>query len=137
MASTAAGVPLHVELAEWGEVLLIAPLSANTMAKLAMGLCDNLVSRLYRCWDSSKPVLVAPAMNTKMWDHAATGRHVQALRGMRVAVLPPVSKTLACGDVGVGAMASVGDVVAATLVLAGVEMDGAPPADSMVGKPVV
>lgn len=114
--TSARKVPLHIELAEWGDVLLIAPLSANTMAKIALGMCDNLVSRTFRCWEASKAVLVAPAMNTKMWNHAATSRHLKELQEFGVAVIEPVSKTLACGDVGVGAMASVADIVAATLM---------------------
>ena len=92
-------VPLHIELADWGDVLLIAPLSANTMAKLALGLCDNLVSRIFRCWEPPKVVVVAPAMNTKMWEHAVTARHLEELQGFGAAVVFPVSKTLACGDV--------------------------------------
>jgi phosphopantothenoylcysteine synthetase/decarboxylase len=108
--------PLHIQLAEWGDVLLFAPLSANTMGKLALGLCDNLVSRMFRAWDiRTKPVLAAPAMNTKMWQHAATTQHLGALQALGVCVLPPVSKTLACGEVGVGAMAAVADIARAVL----------------------
>lgn len=107
--------PLHVELAEWGEVLLIAPLSANTLAKIALGLCDSLVSRIVRCWQHSKASFVAPAMNTKMWNHAGTSRHLKEVEGFGMTVISPVSKTLACGDVGIGAMASVQSIVSAVL----------------------
>jgi phosphopantothenoylcysteine decarboxylase len=115
MESRAIQGPLHVEVAGWGDVLLIAPLSANSMAKFAMGLCDNLVCRTFRCWDTSKPVVVAPAMNTKMWNHAATARHLKELKDFGVLFVDPICKTLACGDVGVGAMASVLDIVDVTL----------------------
>jgi phosphopantothenoylcysteine decarboxylase len=68
-----------------------------------------------RAWDFStpKPFIVAPAMNTHMWMHPLTERHLAVLHSMGVTVVPPVSKTLACGDVGVGGLAAVADVCAA------------------------
>ena len=60
---------LHIELRRWGDVLLLAPLDANTLAKMAAGLCDNLLTCVARAWDRSKPVLFAPAMNTAMYEH--------------------------------------------------------------------
>ena len=102
---------LHVDLREWADLLLIAPLGANTLAKLANGLCDDLLSCTARAWDLDKPVVVAPAMNTAMWSHPMTAHHLAALRG--VYVVAPVSKALACGDVGIGALADVDDVAAA------------------------
>ena len=103
---------LHIELRKWADVLVIAPLSANTLAKLVNGLCDNLLTSVVRAWDASKPIVVAPAMNTLMWEHPLTARHLSALPSW-FRVVPPVSKTLACNDTGVGAMAAVADVVAA------------------------
>jgi phosphopantothenoylcysteine decarboxylase len=99
---------LHIELRRWADVLLIAPLDANTLAKLALGITDNCLTCVYRAWDVSRPVVLAPAMNTLMWEHPATTRHIAQitsdLRGaLRVA--PPISKKLACDDVGPGAMA--------------------------------
>ena len=106
---------LHVDLREWADVLLIAPLGANTLAKLATGLCDDLLSCTARAWDVEKPVVVAPAMNTAMWDHPLTAHHLAALLVVYGSVVvAPVAKALACGDVGVGARADVDDVVAAT-----------------------
>jgi phosphopantothenoylcysteine decarboxylase len=66
---------LHIELRKWADCFLIAPLSANTLAKLANGLCDNLITLVCRCWNMKKndkgtlmtPILVCPAMNTMMW----------------------------------------------------------------------
>lgn len=108
--------PLHIELAEWGHLLLFAPLSANSLAKVALGLCDNLVTRIARCWPlHAKPMLVAPAMNTKMWEHPATKGQLQMLEDMAVVVIPPVSKVLACGDEGVGAMSPVGTIFRAVV----------------------
>jgi phosphopantothenoylcysteine decarboxylase len=99
---------LHVELARAADILLIAPLSANTLAKLALGLCDNLVTLVARCWPVGvKPMLVAPAMNTNMWAHPVTRGHLETLEGWGVRVMPPVVKLLACGDTGVGAMSPV------------------------------
>lgn len=98
----------HIELRRWADAVLVAPLSANTLAKFAGGLCDNLLTCVLRAWDFSKPCIVAPAMNTHMWESPFTARHLATLRELGVEVVDPVAKTLACGDVGVGAMASVG-----------------------------
>ncbi|MBI3822331.1 MAG: phosphopantothenoylcysteine decarboxylase [Planctomycetes bacterium] len=99
---------LHIDLRRWADVLLIAPCDANTLAKLALGITDNCLTCVYRAWDATRPVILAPAMNTLMWEHPATARHLAQitadLRGsLRIA--PPISKTLACDDIGVGAMA--------------------------------
>jgi phosphopantothenoylcysteine decarboxylase len=120
---------LHIELRRWAALLLIAPLDANTLAKLALGLADNCLTCVYRAWDRSRPVVLAPAMNTLMWEHPATARHLrQIAEDMGAGTLPaglsldeivesingqpaplrivaPIAKRLACDDVGVGAMA--------------------------------
>jgi phosphopantothenoylcysteine decarboxylase len=115
---------LHIELRKWADAMVIAPASANTLGKLAHGLCDNLVTCIARAWDPTLPLLVCPAMNTHMWDHPLTEVHLRTLRevcGYRI--LDPVSKRLACGDVGKGAMAPVGEIVAAVGVVLQ-ELDG-------------
>jgi phosphopantothenoylcysteine decarboxylase len=120
---------LHIELRKWADLLLIAPLDANTLAKLAGGLADNCLTCVYRAWDMSKPIVLAPAMNTLMWEHPATERHLEQLRkdmdanrletaGIRntrrlLQIVPPQSKQLFCGDVGIGAMAAIQDIVGA------------------------
>jgi len=106
---------LHIELRRWADVLAIAPLDANTLAKLALVITDNCLTCVYRSWDRTKPIVLAPAMNTLMWDHPATARHLAQIREDmgRVVVVQPQVKTLACDDVGVGAMASHRDIVAA------------------------
>src|SRR5207302_2037596 len=79
---------LHIELRRWADVLLIAPLDANTLAKLANGLADNCLTCVWRAWDLARPVLLAPAMNTLMWEHRLTTRHLRQLAsdaGARVA----------------------------------------------------
>jgi phosphopantothenoylcysteine decarboxylase len=130
---------LHIELRRWADLLLIAPLDANTLAKLAHGLSDNLLTCLYRAWDRRRPILLAPAMNTFMWENPLTGRHLRLLLDLHgdgapppppgapldevIAALnrdcpclrlcPPQNKRLACGDEGVGAMAEVDAIAAA------------------------
>ncbi|MBM3996341.1 MAG: phosphopantothenoylcysteine decarboxylase [Planctomycetes bacterium] len=107
---------LHIELRRWAEILLIAPCDANTLAKLALGLTDNCLTCVCRAWDLSRPIVLAPAMNTLMWEHPATARHLAQLTAdLREAlrIVWPVIKKLACDDVGVGAMASRDDILAA------------------------
>ena len=102
---------LHIELTKWADCALIAPMDANTMAKLCCGICDNLVLSLCRAWDFRKPIVYAPAMNTFMWDHPVTSQHCGTLEAWGYRCIPPIAKTLACGDVGVGAMEEVGKII--------------------------
>lgn len=96
---------LHIELRRWADLLVIAPLGANSLAKIAGGLCDNLLLSVVRAWDPTKRIVVAPAMNTAMWKHPLTETQIRAVEQWGwVDVLWPVEKELACGDVGVGAM---------------------------------
>ena len=102
---------LHIELRKWAHLLLVAPLDANSLAKLSTGLADNLVSCVARAWPlGRRPVLLCPAMNTEMWRHPVTAPQLEALRGWGCTVQPPVEKTLVCGDTGVGAMAHLEDI---------------------------
>jgi phosphopantothenoylcysteine decarboxylase len=102
---------LHIELREWADCMVVAPLSANTLAKLANGLCDNLLTCVLRAWDLRRPVFVAPAMNTLMWTHPFTSRHLQVLTAdLGFHVIQPISKTLMCGQTGVGALAAPADI---------------------------
>lgn len=107
---------VHVELRKWADALVVAPASANTLGKAALGLCDNLATCLLRAWEPALPLLLAPAMNTQMWLHPSTEAHLEALRAFSrsLAVVPPVEKALACGDIGYGALAAVEDIVAVT-----------------------
>lgn len=74
-------------------------------------MCDNLLTCTVRAWDSRKPLLFCPAMNTRMWEHPITTTQLATLRQWGYKEVPPISKTLMCGDTGVGAMAEVGDIV--------------------------
>ncbi|KAK0671812.1 putative Phosphopantothenoylcysteine decarboxylase [Cercophora samala] len=124
---------LHIELRRWADMLVIAPLSANTLAKIVNGMSDNLLTSVVRAWDTDgsidlkkKYIAVAPAMNSAMWRHPITAKQIRTLRedwGIKETlldptgaarlidgwfqVIPPISKTLACGDTGDGAMAKV------------------------------
>lgn len=124
------GAPiLHIELRRWADLMVIAPLSANTLAKISNGLCDNLLTSVVRAWQvgpssassaeerhteseaaapEQKRIIIAPAMNTAMWRHPLTGLHLRAPGSDEYFhwfdVLRPVEKMLACGDAGDGAM---------------------------------
>lgn len=102
---------LHIELRRWADVMVIAPLDANTMAKIANGLCDNLLTCVVRAWDLKKPLLFCPAMNTHMWCHPITLKHVTTLKDLGYTEVPCVEKKLACGDRGYGGMAEVPTIV--------------------------
>lgn len=106
---------LHIELRKWASLFLIAPIDANTLAKMANGICDNLLTCILRCWDPKKPLLVAPAMNTMMWEHPVTLQHLKTIQswGFDLTVIQPVLKLLACGDYGIGAMESVEEILKA------------------------
>ncbi len=108
---------LHIELRNWADVLVIAPLDANTLAKLAAGLCDNLLTCVVRAWDISRPIVVCPAMNTHMYTHPHTAAHLAVIRQLGMHVVSPVVKALACGDVGMGAMAPIETIVEAVQAL--------------------
>jgi phosphopantothenoylcysteine decarboxylase len=124
---------LHIELRKWAHLLVVAPLSANTMAKMTVGIADNLLLSVIRAWDTTglvdlgfkdkKPIVfVAPAMNTAMWSHPVTGKQLKILReewGWTEAnndgwiyLLNPIEKSLACGDTGNGAMMDWREIVA-------------------------
>jgi phosphopantothenoylcysteine decarboxylase / phosphopantothenate---cysteine ligase len=101
----------HIELARWAELVLIAPATADLLARLANGLADDLLTTLVLATDA--PVVVAPAMNQKMWRHPATQDNLSTLRGRGVRVLGPAAGEQACGDVGPGRMWEPADIVAA------------------------
>ena len=119
---------LHIELRDWADAALVAPLSAHTLAKFAAGLCDDTLTCVLRAWDfghgdrEGKPLVLAPALNTAMWGHPLTKSQLDSVRGFwnresggrnGIVVVEPQVKKLACGEVGRGALASVADIVQA------------------------
>jgi phosphopantothenoylcysteine decarboxylase len=103
---------VHIDLREWADILLIAPLTANTLAKMANGFCDNLLTCIVRAWNTKKPMMIAPAMNTKMWENKFTAKHLEAIKDTYgVRIIEPVIKRLACDEVGIGAMEEIGKIV--------------------------
>jgi len=93
----------HVALGRWADVMLIAPLSCNTLAKMALGLCDNLLMAVYL--SATCPVVVAPAMDEDMWHHATTVKNLETLQGMGNQLIPVDKGELASGLFGEGRMA--------------------------------
>jgi len=106
---------VHIELRKWAQILLMAPLDANTLAKLAGGLCDNLLTCIVRAWDPERPVIFCPAMNTFMYQHSFTAKHIAILKEIGMIEVPVVCKQLVCGDTGPGAMAEVDTIIDAVL----------------------
>lgn len=102
---------LHIELRRWADLMVIAPLDANTLGKIASGICDNLLTCVVRAWDTRRPLLFCPAMNTAMWQHPITARQVASLQEFGYVEIPCIAKKLVCGDEGKGAMAEVSTIV--------------------------
>ncbi len=101
----------HIELARWADVLLIAPATANCIAKLANGMADDLLSTLYLVAET--PVLICPAMNRSMWAHPATKANCQTLAERGVVIVGPEEGAQACGEFGFGRMSEVDNIIEA------------------------
>mmetsp|Transcript_13131 Transcript_13131/g.26809 ORF Transcript_13131/g.26809 Transcript_13131/m.26809 type:complete len:307 (-) Transcript_13131:37-957(-) len=152
---------LHIDLRNWADICIVAPLSAHTLAKIANGMCDDLLTCCLRAWDfgqrgrpfvnkesnykqhdtsqnfgdeendatitiQGKPLILAPAMNTAMWDHPLTQMQLDTIQNFcklgatkrleqqnLVSIVDPAVKTLACGEVGAGALADLDDIISA------------------------
>ncbi|WVW83934.1 hypothetical protein I302_105957 [Kwoniella bestiolae CBS 10118] len=104
---------LHIELRRWADLVVIAPCSANTLAKIAGGLCDNLATSLLRALSPSTPVIVCPAMNTHMYQHKFTAKHLRILQEQLEYLIlgPQGGGILACGDEGPGKMTDWREIV--------------------------
>jgi phosphopantothenoylcysteine decarboxylase/phosphopantothenate--cysteine ligase len=105
----------HIELARWAERIVVAPASADFLARLANGLADDLLTTL--CLASDAPLAVAPAMNRLMWANAATQANVATLRSRGVAILGPAEGDQACGETGPGRMLEPGEILDALLTV--------------------
>ena len=102
----------HIELARWADAIVIAPATANTLAKITYGLADDLLTTV--CLASKAPLAIAPAMNQQMWHNAATQHNVQTLQQRGVQVFGPAAGEQACGDVGFGRMLEPEQILSAT-----------------------
>ncbi|MDX8391340.1 MAG: bifunctional phosphopantothenoylcysteine decarboxylase/phosphopantothenate--cysteine ligase CoaBC [Mariprofundaceae bacterium] len=105
----------HIQLARWADVLLIAPATADLMAKFTHGVCDNLLTTLFQVCEV--PVLMAPAMNVSMWESAATRRNAAMLGEQGIHFVGPEEGELACGESGAGRMSDPQAIVDAVLPL--------------------
>ena len=97
----------HIDLGKEADLFLVAPASANTIAKLAIGLADNMVTSTALALPQVTKKILAPAMNTKMLEHPATQRNLKLLQDYGYQIIQPRHATLACGDQGSGALASI------------------------------
>lgn len=127
---------VHIRLRDWADVFVIAPLTANTLAKISHGISDNLLTCVYSAWGDKKPIIIAPAMNTEMWNNkttlqnfntlslskkvlfdnpcdesAAAVNYLSTVWRANLFCVQPISKKLACGQEGVGAMAQIDDII--------------------------
>ena len=111
--------PTHIRLADEADLLLIAPATANCMAKLAHGHADDALTCIALALSSKAKLLIAPAMNGKMWSHAATQANVRTLRQRGARFVGPEDGMLSCGYEGLGRLWDVGGIVAESLKLLG------------------
>lgn len=119
----------HIQLSRAADLLVVAPATADLMAKMAHGLADDLASTALLATD--KPILVAPAMNVRMWQHAATEANVNTLRGRGVGFVGPNEGEMACGEFGPGRMAEPAEIVEAIIAAL------TPPDRPLAGRKVV
>jgi phosphopantothenoylcysteine decarboxylase/phosphopantothenate--cysteine ligase len=103
----------HIELAQWADILVIAPATANTIAKIACGIADNLLTNIVLA--ATCPKLVAPAMNVNMYENAATRKNIHKLVQLGIQTIGPDSGYQACGDMGKGRLAALDQILDATV----------------------
>jgi phosphopantothenoylcysteine decarboxylase/phosphopantothenate--cysteine ligase len=107
----------HIQMADWADAVVVAPATANLIAKIAAGICDDLLSTtLCACWD--KPVLIAPAMNSNMWANPIVQRNLAILTDqLKFKTIGPAAGRLACGTEGIGRMTEPADILEALNML--------------------
>lgn len=101
----------HIDLSKEADLFILAPASANTIAQLANGMANNMVTATALALPTSTPKLFAPAMNTKMYDHPATQANMERLKSYGYREIEPKSAVLACGDIGRGALADLDIII--------------------------
>ena len=105
--------PEHISLCDEGDILVIAPATANTISKIANGICDNLLTSISCAFN--KPIYIAPAMNTNMWNNSIIQENIQKLKNLGVNILEPESGYLACGTNGNGRLCSIDKIYSETI----------------------
>lgn len=125
----------HIELARWADQVVIAPATADLIARLAHGLADDLVATL--CLATTAPIAIVPAMNNRMWAHAATQASLAALRARGVAVIGPADGAQACGEFGPGRLSEPEQIVAALAAADAPQAAGAQADGALAGRRVV
>ncbi|MBA3938939.1 MAG: hypothetical protein H0X38_15945 [Planctomycetes bacterium] len=110
---TSDGSMPHIDLARWADLVLVAPATADLLARFALGLADDLLATIFLALEPGKRVLIAPAMNTQMWLKPVVQGHAAALRAGGARLLDPVPGNLACGEQGIGAMVDVDSIAEA------------------------
>lgn len=111
--------PAHIELADAADLLLVAPATANTIAKMALGIADDALSCVALALNPNARILIAPAMNGKMWLHPATQRNVETLRSRGAEFIGPEEGLLSCGYEGIGRLWPVEQVAKRALEILG------------------
>lgn len=105
----------HIAWARWADAVVVAPATANFLARLAHGMADDSLTALLLALEPHKPVVLAPAMNTVMWENEfvrANLSRIASIGGARFHVVPPIDKRLACGEIGPGGLATTDDILA-------------------------
>ena len=111
--------PMHIRLADEADLILVAPATANTLTKLAQGQADDALSCIALAANPAAKMLLAPALNGKMWEHPATQANVALLKDRGAQFIGPAAGDLACGYEGLGRLAPVEEIVETTLQAAG------------------
>lgn len=102
----------HISWAKWADVAIVAPLTASTLGKLATGIADDALTTVFMALPAHVPTLLCPAMNTAMWEQPVVQRNLRWLDDLgRYRMVQPSHKRLACGDVGVGGLAEIPDII--------------------------
>ena len=110
MTNTFSNALHHIEWAKWATHVCIAPLTANLLTKIALGFCDDALTTTLYATPSSTPKILAPAMNTIMWENPATQRNLKQVIADGFLIASPIVKRLACGDFGVGGLAQIDNI---------------------------
>lgn len=101
----------HIDLGKWADKILVAPATANTIAKISVGIADNLVTNILLALDNFEQVYVAPAMNTKMYNNPLTQKNINVLKNMGYKFIEPDVGKLACGDIGAGKFPEIDKII--------------------------